>query len=551
MRSDIVKKGLERAPHRSLLKALGLSNEDIDKPLIGIVNSFNEIAAGHIHLRTIADAVKAGVYGAGGTPLEFNTIGVCDGIAMGHSGMRYSLPSREIIADSIEIMAQAHGLDALVLIPNCDKITPGMLMAAVRLNVPAILVSGGPMLAGRLDRDTTIDAVTMFEAVGKVAEGEMSRRELDELEELACPGCGSCADLGTAATMNCLTEALGIALPGNGTIPAVDARRLRLARETGRKVINLLSMGTLPREIITKESIWNAFTVDMALGGSTNSILHLMALAHEADIDFPLELVGEISRGTPQLCKISPSGTHHPEDLDLAGGVAAVMNELGERLYLEAKTVTGRKVGENIAQAAAKGHDVIRAACAPYSETGGLSILFGNLAPEGAVVKSGAVAPEMLEHQGPARVFESEEAAIDGLMEGLIRVGDVLIIRYEGPKGGPGMREMLTPTSLIAGMGLDREVALVTDGRFSGASRGASVGHVSPEAAAKGPIAALKEGDVIRIDIPNGRLDASLSKKEIAARLNALPEFQPRITSGYLKRYSEKVSSAASGAVVE
>lgn len=550
MRSDIAKKGVERAPHRALLRALGLTSQEINQPMIGVVNSFNEIVPGHIHLRDIAQAVKAGVYSAGGTPLEFNTIGVCDGIAMGHLGMRYSLPSRELIADSVEIMAHAHGFDALVFIPNCDKIIPGMLMAAVRLNLPSIFVSGGPMLAGRMAGNKRVDLSTMFEGVGKVTKGEMSLADLEELEEVACPGCGSCSGMFTANTMNCLTEALGMGLSGNGTIPAVDARRIRLAKETGRKVMQLVKDDIRPRDIVTRDSISNAFAVDMALGGSTNSVLHLMALAHEANIDFSLETIGDISVRTPHLSKIRPSGDYHIEDLDIAGGIPGVMKELGERLNLRARTVSGGTLGGDIAQATVRDSDVIRPVLNPHSAKGGLGILFGNLAPRGAVVKSAAVVPEMMSHRGPARIFDSEDEATSEIIKGSIKSGDVVVIRYEGPKGGPGMPEMLTPTSIISGMGLDKEVALITDGRFSGATRGAAIGHVSPEAAERGPIAALREGDEIVIDIANNRLDVELTDEEITRRLSELPQFEPKIKEGYLKRYIERVTSAATGAVL-
>jgi dihydroxy-acid dehydratase len=549
MRSDIIKKGVERAPHRSLMRALGLTSREIEQPIVGIVNSFNEIIPGHIHLREIAEAVKAGVYGAGGTPLEFETIGVCDGIAMGHLGMRYSLPSRELIADSVEIVAQAHAFDALVFIPNCDKITPGMLMAAVRLNIPSIFVSGGPMLAGHMANDRCVDLNDVFEAMGRVTKGEMSQAELEELEVAACPGCGSCSGMFTANTMNCLTEALGLALWGNGTIPAVDARRIHLAREAGRKVMELLAAEIHPRDIVTKDSIYNAFVVDMALGGSTNSVLHLMALSNEAGVDFSLKTINEISQRTPHLAKLRPSGDYHLEDLDLAGGIAVLMNELRDRLNLEVRTVSGKTLGQDIAGVRVRDRDVIRSVSNPHSARGGLSILFGNLAPRGAVVKSAAVIPEMMVHKGPARVFDSGDEATAEIMKGSVKSGDVVVIRYEGPKGGPGMPEMLTPTSLIAGMGLDREVALITDGRFSGATRGAAIGHVSPEAAEKGPIAALRNGDRVKIDITNNRIDVELSDDEIAQRLSQLPEFEPKIKTGYLKRYIEMVTSAASGAV--
>ena len=556
MRSDIVKRGVERAPHRALLRSLGCTERDLEQPFVGIINSFSEVIPGHVHLRAIAEAVKSGVRSAGGTPFEVNTIGVCDGIAMGHLGMKYSLPSRELIADSVEIVAQAHAFDALVFIPNCDKIVPGMLMAAVRLNIPSIFISGGPMLAGRFwsgDELRAVDLSTVFMAVGKVAAGEMSERELKELEAVACPGCGSCAGMFTANTMNCLTEALGMALPGNGTIPAVDARRLGLAKEAGRQIMELLAEGICAGDIITKDSIQNAFVVDMALGGSTNSVLHLMAIAHEAGIDFPLSEVNEISEKTPHLAKISPAGGYHIEDLDLAGGIPAVMWRLMSRLNLEVKTVSGQSPAESLAamEPRVKNEEVIRPLSSPHSLTGGLTVLFGNLAPEGAVVKSAAVAPEMLSHRGAARVFDSEEEATGAILGGSIEPGQVVVIIYEGPRGGPGMREMLGPTALLSGMGLGDKVALITDGRFSGATRGAAIGHVSPEAASRGPIAALRDGDMIRIDIPNHKIDVELTDEEIKGRLSELPEFEPKIKTGYLKRYAERVTSASKGAVFE
>ena len=552
MKSDMAKKGAERAPHRSLLYALGCTSADMDKPFIGVINSFSEIVPGHIHLREIAEAVKAGVSSGGGVPFVVNTIAVCDGIAMNHPGMRYSLPSRELIADSVEIVAEAHAFDGLVFIPNCDKIVPGMLMAAVRLNLPAIFISGGPMLAGRLSSDSGVkhvDLSSIFEAVGRVAKGKMSEEELEQLAAVACPGCGSCSGMFTANTMNCATEAMGMGLVGNGTIPAVDARRLQLAKEAGQRVMELLVNDIRPRDIINRASIHNAFAVDMALGGSTNSVLHLMAIAHEAGVDFSLPMINEISERTPHLSKLRPAGDHHLEDLDQAGGVSAVMKELRGLLNLEARTVSGRTVAEIIADSRFVDREVIRSADNAYSARGGICILFGNLAPEGAVVKRGAVAPEMMVHQGPARVFDSEEEATTAIMNGSIESGDVLVIRYEGPMGGPGMREMLTPTSLLSGMGMDKEVALITDGRFSGASRGAAIGHVSPEAAGRGAIAALRDGDIIKIDIPGYRLDVELGDGEIAQRLADLAEFEPKVKTGYLRRYAEKVGSASTGAV--
>ena len=552
MKSDIVKKGIERAPHRSLLHAVGCSPEEMDKPFIGIVNSFTEIVPGHIHLRDIAQAVKAGVYSKGGVPFEFNTIAVCDGIAMNHPGMKYSLPSRQLIADSIEIMAEAHAFDALVFIPNCDKIVPGMLMAAVRLNLPSIFISGGPMLAGHMSSDDgakKVDYISVFEAVGKVTSGQMTEEELEHLEEVACPGCGSCAGMFTANTMNCLTEVLGLGLIGNGTIPAVDGRRRQLAKEAGQRVMELLANDIRPRDIINKRSIYNAFTVDMALGGSTNSVLHLVAIAHEAEIDFPLALINEIGERTPHLCRLSPAGDYHVEDLDRAGGIAGVMKELQGLLNLETRTVSGKSVAQVIAEARVLDREVIHSVANAYSATGGIVILFGNLAPEGAVVKRAAVAPEMLVHQGSARIFNSEEEATSAIMSGSIKSGEVIVIRYEGPKGGPGMKEMLAPTAFLSGMGMDKEIALITDGRFSGGSRGAAIGHISPEAASRGPIAALRNGDIIKIDIPNYKLEVELSDKEMTERLARLGEFEPKVKTGYLRYYAEKVGPASTGAV--
>jgi dihydroxy-acid dehydratase len=550
MKSDIVKSGIERAPHRALLKALGCTEKEIRQPFIGIVNSFSEVVPGHIHLRSIAEAVKSGVRQAGGTPFEVNTIAVCDGIAMNHFGMRFSLPSREIIADSVEIVAQAHAFDALIFVTNCDKIIPGMIMAAARLNVPSIFVSGGPMLAGRMGSQS-VDLNSVFMAVGKVARKKMRQAELRELEEIACPGCGSCAGMFTANTMNCLIEALGMALGGNGTIPAVDARRIRLAKETGLAVMELLRRDIRPCNVITRDSIYNALVVDTALGGSTNSILHLMAIAREAGVEFPLSMVNDISDRTPYLCKLSPAGDYHIEDFDLAGGVPALMAELSKAKLLRPRVVrvSGRSLSDENASARNRNENVIHPISAPYSAKGGLAILFGNLAPEGAVVKAAAVAPEMLSHRGPARVFDSEEEATTAIMSRSIKAGEVVVVRYEGPKGGPGMPEMLTPTSLLTGMGMDGKVALITDGRFSGATRGAAIGHVSPEAAARGPIAAVRDGDIIRINIARRTLDVELSDRELKNRLSKLPPFEPKVAAGYLKRYSEMVSSASSGAV--
>lgn len=552
MKSHSIKLGIERAPHRALLRAVGVQSSDFNKPFIGVVNSFNEIVPGHTHLNTIAAAVKTGVTAAGGVPFEFNTIGVCDGIAMNHPGMKFSLPSRELIADSVEIMAEAHQFDALVFIPNCDKVVPGMLMASVRLNVPSIFISGGPMLAGKLHKDgacRTVDLISVFTAVGSVANGQMSEVELEEIEIAACPGCGSCSGMYTANTMNCLSEAVGMSLPGSGTIPAVDSRRMHLARQAGRQIMALLESNLRPRDIITKESIANAFAVDMALGGSTNSVLHFMAVAHEAGIRFPLSLINEIGGRVPHLCKLSPASEVHIEDLDLAGGIPAVMHEIAKLLNGKAMTVTLKPLSATFKNAIVRNHEVIRPFTRPFSKLGGLAILFGNLAPGGAVVKSGAVAPNMMVHRGPARVFENEEDATRGILAGKIRKGDVVVIRYEGPRGGPGMREMLTPTSLLSGMGLESAVALITDGRFSGGTRGAAIGHVVPEAAERGPIAAVRNGDIINIDIPARKLDIAVSEAELKKRLKTLPAFKSSIKGGYLKRYIAQVGPASEGAV--
>ena len=552
MKSDVVKKGIERAPHRSLLRAVGCSSSDWDKPFIGVINSFNDIVPGHIHLKSVAAAVKEGIREGGGVPFEINTIAVCDGIAMNHEGMKYSLPSRELIADSCEIVAEAHAFDGLVFIPNCDKVIPGMLMAAVRLNLPCIFISGGPMLAGRLVRngqEKAVDLNSVFLAVGEAVNGTISEAELAELEEIACPGCGSCAGMFTANTMNCLTEALGMALPGNGTIPATQARRIQLAYEAGRQVMEVLARDIRPGNIVTRDAVYNAFAVDMALGGSTNSVLHLTAIAHEAGISFPLSWINEISQNIPYICKLSPAGDYHIEDLDMAGGIPAIMQELSSLLKLEVNTVLGKPLGRVISGARVKNKEVIRSLSEPYGATGGVSLLFGNLAPGGGVVKRAAVAPEMLVHEGSARVFNSEEEATAAIMGKKIKAGDVVVIRYEGPKGGPGMREMLTPTSLLSGMGMDKEVALITDGRFSGATRGAAIGHISPEAAEKGPIAALEDGDIIKIDIPHNILEVKLNQDEIKTRLASLPRFEPKIKTGYLRRYADKVTSASTGAV--
>ena len=552
MKSDIVKKGVERAPHRALFKAMGYTDEEIGRPLIGVVNSKNDIVPGHIHLNTIAEAVKAGIRMAGGTPVEFGSIGICDGIAMGHEGMKYSLASRELIADSCESMGRAHSFDGMVFIPNCDKIVPGMLMAAARINVPSVVVSGGPMLS--LNRNgKQLDLNSVFEAVGACKAGLMTEDEVVEYEDHACPGCGSCSGMFTANSMNCLTEVLGMGMTGNGTIPAVYAERVRLAKQAGMKVMELVEKGICPSDIMTGKAFENALTVDMALGCSTNSVLHLPAIAHELGIEIDLDIINEISAKVPNLCKLSPAGEHHIQDLYAAGGVQAVMKELSRKdlLHLDLMTATGKTVGENIKTARITDPNVIRSIEDPYSKTGGIAILRGNIARDGAVVKRSAVAKEMLVHTGPARVFDSEEEAIKAIYEGRIRKGDVVIIRYEGPKGGPGMREMLGPTSAIAGMGLDKDVALITDGRFSGASRGASIGHVSPEAMEGGMIAAVREGDMICINIPEGKLNAEVPDEELERRMALWKAPEPRNTTGYLGRYARLVTSASTGAVLK
>jgi len=550
MRSDAMKKGLERAPHRSLFKAMGYTDAEISRPLVGVVNAANEIIAGHIHLNMITADVKAGIRMAGGTPVEFPAIGVCDGIAMGHSGMKYSLASRELIADSVEVMATAHPFDALVMIPNCDKIVPGMLMAAMRLNIPTIFISGGPMLAG-VRQGKRVDLITVFEGVGAVKSHAMTHKELKSLEDIACPGCGSCSGMFTANSMNCLTEAIGLGLPGNGTIPAVQAARRRLAKEAGMKIMELLKKNIRPRDIATLAAFKNALAVDMALGCSTNTALHIPAIAHEAGFRLDLDLFNEISDKTPHLCHLSPAGHHHIEDLDKAGGIQGVMKEISKLglLDLQVMTVTGRELGKNLKQARVYDDDVIRPVERPYHKEGGLAILKGNLAPEGAVVKQSAVDPDMMVNEGLARVFDSEEEASEAILGGKIHAGDIVVIRYEGPKGGPGMREMLAPTSAIAGMGLDKTVALLTDGRFSGGSRGAAIGHISPEAAEGGPIALVKEGDRISIDIPNKQLNLLVSEKELTMRRKKFQPRPPTITTGYLARYARQVTSASTGAI--
>ena len=549
MKSKSVKEGIEKSPHRSLMKAVGLTDEEISKPLIGVVNTFNEIVPGHKHLREVAEAVKKGVIMEGGTPLEFPAIAVCDGIAMNHEGMKYSLVSRELIADSVEIMALAHGLDGLVMIPNCDKVVPAMLMAAARIDIPCIIVSGGPMLAGR-HKGKKIDLSTMFEAVGAVKAGNMSEEELMEMENSACPSCGSCSGMFTANSMNCMTEALGMALQGNGTIPAVFGERMRLAKYTGMQIMHLVENNIRPRQILTPQAFNNALVVDMALGCSTNTVLHLSAIAYEAEVDMSLDKINNISEKTPNLCKLSPAGPDHIEDLYHAGGITAVMAELNKNNLLDGsvQTVLDKPLGEIIAGHEPEDHEVIKSIDAPYSKTGGIAILKGNLAPDGAVVKRSAVAKEMLVHSGPARVFESEEEAVEAIMNKNINKGEVLVIRYEGPKGGPGMREMLSPTSSLAGMGMDKDVALITDGRFSGATRGAAIGHVSPEAADGGPIAFIEDGDTIEIDMNKGSLNFVLSEEVLAQRKKNWKPKEVKV-KGYLQKYVKMVTSASTGAI--
>ena len=552
MRSDAVKKGIAQAPQRSLMRALGLTEEEMKKPLVGIVSSYNEIVPGHMNLDKITEAVKMGVAMAGGTPIVFPAIAVCDGIAMGHIGMKYSLVTRDLIADSTECMAMAHQFDALVCIPNCDKNVPGLLMAAARVNVPTVFVSGGPMLAGHVKGEKR-SLSSMFEAVGSYAAGTMTEEDVYDFECNACPTCGSCSGMYTANSMNCLTEVLGMGLKGNGTIPAVYSERLRLAKRAGMQVMELLKQNIRPRDIMTKEAFLNALTVDMALGCSTNSMLHLPAIAHEAGVELNPEMANAISEKTPNLCHLAPAGYHYIEELNEAGGVYAVMNELNKLglLHTECITATGKTVGENIKGCVNKNPEIIRPVENPYSKTGGIAVLKGNLAPDTAVVKRSAVVPEMQVHEGPARVFDCEEDAIEAIRGGKIVAGDVVVIRYEGPKGGPGMREMLNPTSAIAGMGLGSSVALITDGRFSGASRGASIGHVSPEAAEGGPIALVEEGDLIRINIPEHKLEVVVSDEELACRKAAWTPREPKVTTGYLKRYAKMVSSANKGAILE
>jgi dihydroxy-acid dehydratase len=555
MRSDTIKKGIDRAPHRSLLKATGIKDEDFKKPFIGICNSYIDLIPGHVHLQEFGRKVKESVRNAGGVPFEFNTIGVDDGIAMGHLGMRYSLPSRELIADCVETVAAAHCLDGLVCIPNCDKIVPGMMMASARLNIPTIFISGGPMKAGMTPRGEKVDLISVFEGVGKYHAGKISQQDLKELEDFSCPSCGSCSGMFTANSMNCLCEALGLALPGNGTVLAIDPKRDQLIAQIGERIVDLVQKDIKPRDILSKETFLNAFALDLAMGGSTNTILHTFAVAEEAGIKLDLMDLNMLSEKVPYLCKVSPASRQvHIEDVDRAGGVHAILKELAKLddvIDLSRPTVAGKTIGENIAQAENKDTGVIRTPDNPYSKKGGLAVLFGNLAPNGAVVKTGAVAPEMWVHTGPARIFNSEQESLEAINSGKIKAGDVVVIRYEGPKGGPGMPEMLSPTSAIMGMGLGDSVALITDGRFSGGTRGACIGHVSPEAAAKGPIAALQEGDMIRIDLNERILCAELMSEEIEQRLAALPEFEPKIKSGWLGRYVQHVTSADTGAVLK
>jgi len=546
LRSDAVKFGVERAPHRAIWKCLGLTDEDFNKPFIGVASSFTELVPGHMHLDKIAKFVKAGVRAAGGIPFEFNTIAICDGLAMGHEGMHYSLPSRELIADSIEVMAQAYRFDGLVLVTNCDKITPGMMMVAARLNIPSIIVTGGPMLSGRYG-NRRVDVTSIFEAIGEYSAGKISLEELKALEDYAFPGCGSCNGMYTANTMACIAESIGLSLPGCATALAVSSKKLRIAKKSGERIVEMVRENLKPSDILTRDAFENAITIDMALGGSTNAVLHLKAIAEEANVSLPLEVFDEIARRVPHICDMRPSGPHDLEELDAAGGIPAVMNVLRDRLHLNALTVTGRTVGENIKEAIVYNQEVIRPLSNPIHKEGGIAILFGKLAPKGAVTKITAISPKMLVHKGPARVFDSEEEAMKAILNKEINSGDVIIIRYEGPKGGPGMREMLSPTAAIAGMGLSESVALITDGRFSGATRGPCIGHVSPEAAEGGPIAALKDGDTISINIPARRLDVELSDEEINQRLSSWKPKPPKVFRGYLRRYWYFVQSADRG----
>lgn len=556
MRSDTIKKGFEKAPHRSLLKATGQikGDEDFKKPFIGVCNSYIDLVPGHVHLQEFGKIVKDAIREAGGVPFEFNTIGIDDGIAMGHIGMRYSLPSRELIADCIESVVEAHRLDGMVCIPNCDKIVPGMLMAAVRINVPTIFVSGGPMKAGFTPSGEKVDLISVFEGVGRFKAGEINEKQLKEYEDFGCPSCGSCSGMFTANSMNCLCEALGISLPGNGTILAIDPARKELVKKAARQILTLVEQNITPSKIITKSSLMNAFALDMAMGGSTNTILHALAIAQEAGIEFKLEWLNELAQQVPYICKVSPASKDvHIEDVDRAGGISAILNEISKTgiLDLNAPTVTGKSLGENISDAQILDEKVIKTLENPYSQKGGLAVLFGNLAPDGSIVKTAAVDPSMLVFSGPAVIFESQDEALKEILNGAVKAGDVVIIRYEGPKGGPGMPEMLSPTSAIMGMGLGNKVALITDGRFSGGTRGACIGHVSPEAAVRGPIAAVRSGDIISIDIPNCKIEVQLSDEEIKRRLEQLPQFEPKIKKGWLVRYSQFVTSANTGAVLK
>jgi len=553
MRSDRIKKGFERAPHRALLKATGVKDEDFSKPFIAIVNSYVDIIPGHVHLQGFGKQVKEAVRAAGGVPFEFNTIGVDDGIAMGHAGMKFSLPSRELIADSVETMINAHQFDGMICIPNCDKIVPGMIMGALRVNIPAIFVSGGPMAAGKTPEGETVDLISVFEGVGAYKAGKIDEARLKTLEDYGCPTCGSCSGLFTANSMNCLLEVLGLALPFNGSALALSEERDALANQAARQILNLVEEGVTPRQLVTADTIDDAFALDMAMGGSTNTVLHTLALAHEAGVEYSLERINAVADRVPYLCKVSPSGTWHMEDVHRAGGVPAILNEIarsGNTLHLDRPTVSGTSLRESIAGITIRDKQVIHTLDDPHSPVGGLAILFGNLAPEGAVVKTGGVAPHMRHHVGPARIYESQEDAMAGILGRQVQPGDVIVIRYEGPQGGPGMQEMLSPTSAIMGMGLGEQVALITDGRFSGGTRGACIGHVSPEAAARGPIAALEEGDLIEIDVDARTLQVQLSDEEIQARLAALPPFEPRTDSSWLRRYSRMVTSASTGAIL-
>ena len=554
MRSDKIKQGFERAPHRALLRATGLSTEAIGKPLIAICNSYTDVIPGHFHLRKVADLIKKAILKAGGTPFEFDTIGVCDGIAMGHTGMKYSLPSRELIADCVETMVNAHSFDGLICIPNCDKIIPGMMMGALRCNIPTIFVSGGPMRAGKMPDGRTVDLISVFEGVGAFKAGKITEQQLEEISCHACPGAGSCSGMFTANSMNCLTEAIGLGLPGNGTILADNPERKKLWRKAGKRIVELVKEGVKPRDIVTRESLDNAFVLDMAMGGSTNTVLHSLAIAHEAGVDYDLDRINELSKKTPNICKVSPSSAYHMEDVDNAGGISAILKEISKipgLLNLNTKTVTGKTLGKNIAKAQVKDLDCIRPLDKPYNAEGGLFVLRGNLARDGAVIKTAGVDPKMFKHEGPAVIFESEEDACAGILAGKVQAGNVVVIRYEGPKGGPGMQEMLGPTSYIMGRGLGDKVALITDGRFSGGTRGACIGHVSPEAAEGGPIGLLKNGDIITIDILGRKLEAQVSDEEFARRKQSWQPPEPRFKTGWLARYTKMATSASSGAVLK